>query len=141
MQAAIRATSQAVPPTPVPPTMAPAPAPTAAPTAAPQPLSEADVVSKARPWLAHIARGSATGSGIMASPDGDIVTNEHVVRGGGPYRVTLSDGRVLYADLMAQDAAADLALLRVGAATPDYARWADTGRLRRASRWWWSASP
>jgi hypothetical protein len=52
--------------------------PSDVPLGAPAPrkqLSEVDVAERARPWLVHISLASATGSGVVASTDGRIVTN------------------------------------------------------------------
>lgn len=56
-------------------------------------------------------RGS--GSGFLISPDGLLVTNHHVVTEAGKIRASLSDGRRLIAELIGEDPASDLAVLRV----------------------------
>ena len=43
------------------------------------------------------------GSGVIISPDGYIVTNNHVVDGTTDMRVTLTDRRVLNAKLVGRD--------------------------------------
>ena len=43
------------------------------------------------------------GSGVIISPDGHIVTNNHVIEGFEEYQVKLNDGRVLEADLIGSD--------------------------------------
>jgi S1-C subfamily serine protease len=57
------------------------------------------------------ARG--VGAGSIWHPDGLIVTNAHVVRGGGALEVALADGRVLPARLLARDDGRDLAALSI----------------------------
>jgi serine protease Do len=47
--------------------------------------------------------------------DGLLATNDHVVAGGQDITVTLSDGRTVPAQVVGQDAAADLAVLQVPA--------------------------
>lgn len=54
------------------------------------------------------------GAGVIWRPDGLIVTNAHVARG-GPVDVELSDGRVLAGTVAERDAARDLAAVRIGA--------------------------
>ena len=54
------------------------------------------------------------GAGVIWRPDGLIVTNAHVARG-GPVDVELSDGRVLAGTVVERDAARDLASLRIPA--------------------------
>ena len=55
----------------------------------------------------------ARGSGFIISPDGYIVTNNHVVKGATSVSVTLDDGTTLPAKVVGRDARTDLALLRV----------------------------
>jgi serine protease Do len=56
-----------------------------------------------------------TGTGFVVRSDGLIATNDHVVAGGQDITVTLSDGRTVPAQVVGQDAAADLAVLQVPA--------------------------
>ena len=56
------------------------------------------------------------GSGVIISPDGYIVTNNHVADGATTLRVKLYDGRKFDAKLIGKDAATDLALLKIDAA-------------------------
>jgi len=53
------------------------------------------------------------GSGVLISPDGLIVTNEHVIEGAAEIKVRYSDGKGDEAEVIGSDADADLALLRV----------------------------
>lgn len=53
-----------------------------------------------------------TGSGVVVSPDGLILTNNHVVAGAREMRLTLADGRSFLARLLGADADTDLAVLR-----------------------------
>jgi len=56
-----------------------------------------------------------TGTGFVVRSDGLIATNDHVVAGGQDITVTLSDGRTVPAQVVGQDAGADLAVLQVPA--------------------------
>ena len=58
---------------------------------------------------------SAYGSGVIISPDGYIVTNNHVVQDAERIQVTLNDKRVLDASLIGTDPATDLALIKIDA--------------------------
>lgn len=53
------------------------------------------------------------GSGVIISPDGYIVTNNHVVEGATDIRVTLTDKRVLPAKLIGTDPLTDLAVIKI----------------------------
>jgi S1-C subfamily serine protease len=80
-------------------------------------------VKKAAPSVVNIdvatsGRRSGTGSGFVFTPDGFIITNSHVVHDSVMIGVTLPDGREFQADLVGEDPATDLALLRISAPAP-----------------------
>ncbi|MBK6947773.1 MAG: trypsin-like peptidase domain-containing protein [Haliscomenobacter sp.] len=58
---------------------------------------------------------SASGSGVIISPDGLIATNNHVIENSGQILVTLSDKRELSAQVIGVDPSTDLALIKVDA--------------------------
>lgn len=57
----------------------------------------------------------ATGSGVIISSDGYIVTNNHVVDGADELTVTLNDNREFSARIIGTDKQTDLALIKVNA--------------------------
>ncbi len=57
----------------------------------------------------------ATGSGVIISSDGYIVTNNHVVEGADELTVTLNDNREYNAKIVGTDKQTDLALIKVNA--------------------------
>lgn len=63
-------------------------------------------------------RASTIGSGVLVSPDGYIITNNHVIAGadGGTIRVTLNDKRVFNARVVGRDPSTDLAALKIDSA-------------------------
>ncbi len=67
----------------------------------------------------------SSASGVIVRADGLVLTNEHVVKDGIAFRVSLSDGRRLPARLVGSDGATDLALLAVDA---DHLHAAELGR-------------
>jgi serine protease Do len=58
-------------------------------------------------------REDSLGSGVIVSPDGYILTNNHVVEGATDVRVTLSDKRQLKAKVIGADPKTDIAVLKV----------------------------
>lgn len=82
---------------------------------------------------ADAGRGDATnrerggaGSGVVVTPDGYVLTNEHVVQRVDEARVTFVDGRSVPAIVVGRDPATDLAVLRAQAAALPYAQLATT---------------
>jgi len=69
------------------------------------------------------------GSGIIISPDGYIVTNNHVIEGATDIRVTMTDRRVLPAKLIGADTLTDLALIKVNAGNLPSLPWGDSTGL------------
>ncbi|TCK64733.1 Do/DeqQ family serine protease [Winogradskyella wandonensis] len=56
---------------------------------------------------------AGAGSGVIISPDGHIVTNNHVIKGAAEISVTLNDNRTFLAELVGTDAENDIALLKI----------------------------
>ncbi len=54
------------------------------------------------------------GSGVILSPDGYIVTNNHVIAGADAIQVLLADGRSANASVVGTDPDTDLAVLQIG---------------------------
>lgn len=72
---------------------------------------------------------TGTGSGVILSKDGHIVTNFHVVSNAASVMVRLSDGRSFPAQLIGGDSRADLALLKIDAPNLVPAEMADSASL------------
>jgi 2-alkenal reductase len=62
--------------------------------------------------------GQASGSGVIISPDGYILTNNHVVDGYSNLQVTFRDGQTSAARLVGTDQFADIAVLKVDGKMP-----------------------
>lgn len=54
-----------------------------------------------------------TGSGVIISPDGYIITNNHVINGSQQLSITLNDNRIYKAELIGTDQKTDIALLKI----------------------------
>jgi serine protease Do len=63
---------------------------------------------------------TGAGSGILITPDGYIVTNNHVVEGAQTVTVTLNDGSVFSATIVGTDAQTDLAVVKIDASDLSY---------------------
>jgi serine protease Do len=70
------------------------------------------------------------GSGVLISPDGYIVTNNHVVDGAVQMKVTLNDRRVLNAKLVGADKLTDLAVIKIDAHDLPSLPWGNSATLR-----------
>ena len=76
------------------------------------------------------AGSSSTGTGVVLSQNGYIVTNAHVVENAVSISVQLTDNRQFYAELVASDEISDLAVLHIGADDLMPAQFGDSGSLR-----------
>ena len=74
-------------------------------------------------------RQQGEGSGVIVSPDGYIVTNDHVVDGATELTVSMSDKREMKARVIGKDAKTDIALLKVYAKDLPYARLGSLGSV------------
>lgn len=76
----------------------------------------------------YVAQGA--GSGVIASADGYIITNNHVIDGARSIKVTLRDGQTNYdAKLIGTDAENDIALIKVDADNLTPATFGDSSNL------------
>ena len=79
---------------------------------------------------AEDAKSYSTGTGVVLTSDGYIITNAHVVAGADKVQVVCSDNRVLDAALVGFDANEDLAVLKVEATDLTPAEFGDSFALR-----------
>jgi len=87
-------------------------------------------VEQVGPAVVRIDAARGGGSGVVFTPDGFILTNNHVVEAGGPITAILPDGRSIRAESIGRDAHTDLAVLRIDGANLSWGRLGDSRRLR-----------
>jgi 2-alkenal reductase len=73
--------------------------------------------------------GTASGSGVIVSGEGYIVTNNHVVDGAASLDVVFADGAESEAILIGTDPFADIAVVKVSVPVPTFAAWGDSASL------------
>lgn len=91
-----------------------------------KPASIADLVERISPAVVNIkvttANGETTsegqGSGFIISPQGEVVTNYHVIEGGDKIEVVFNNGVSFPAQIRGTDEETDLALLQIRSAQP-----------------------
>jgi serine protease Do len=77
-------------------------------------------------------REASLGSGVIVSPDGYILTNQHVVGQGTEIMVVLADKRELAARIVGVDQWTDIALLKIDATGLPTVPWGDSSSLKVA---------
>src|SRR6202012_415723 len=86
------------------------------------------------PAVVHISaegpRGRGAGSGGVFAAGGDPLTNSHVVPGAKRLSASLTDGRAFDAQLIGDDPATDLAVLRLNATGLPHAAFGSSSALR-----------
>jgi S1-C subfamily serine protease len=95
------------------------------------------VVDAVGPAVISVRRASrgrdlydGAGSGVIVSPDGYALTNNHVVRGAGRIEGVLHDGIVVGAEVVGTDPDTDLALLRLHGRAHQAAHLGDSDALK-----------
>ena len=87
------------------------------PVAAAAPESYVAVAAKVLPSVVSLGvagnGGRGSGSGVVISADGYVLTNNHVVEGAQTVRATFNDGSSATARIVGTDAASDLAVVKV----------------------------
>lgn len=73
---------------------------------------------------------ASSGSGVIISPDGYIVTNHHVIDQGSEIHLTLDDKREYEADLIGSDPTTDIALLKINATNLPFIDFGDSDSVR-----------
>lgn len=104
-------------------------------TATPSEFSRSfiNAAKRVKPAVVHVKVGTrgATGSGVIISPDGYILTNNHVASAANELTVKMADGRELRARRIGLDQAADLALIKIEGQNLPYATLGDSSKLEQ----------
>ncbi|MGW1654891.1 S1C family serine protease [Streptomyces atratus] len=83
--------------------------------------SVAGVAEAVSPMIVEVnatsTAGTSTGSGMVITSDGEVVTNNHVISGASSIKVTLSTGKTYNAKVVGTDADKDLALIKLQGAS------------------------
>ena len=97
---------------------------------APGALSLQEIYIRVLPSVVTVTASGSTGTGIIMSQDGYIITNQHVVDGAREFSVQLTDDSVLPAALVGSDSISDLAVLKIAADGLSAAEFGDSDQLR-----------
>ena len=105
-------------------------------------LSDKEIIKKVSPAVVGIecyAFGNSftpfsSGSGIIMTADGYIVTNAHVVEDAAGITVVLENGDAYAAELIGADSDTDLAVLKIEASNLTYAEFGNSDELERGDR-------
>jgi serine protease Do len=80
-------------------------------------------------FFGYTGDSTSTGSGIFISPNGYILTNNHVIEGASQYQVVYADGTQHDASLVGTDQYSDLAVLKVSDSVPSVAKLGNSDAL------------
>jgi len=75
-------------------------------------------------------RGGGQGSGVIVSPDGYVLTNNHVIDGAKTVTVTLPDKREFKGRIVGGDPKSDIAVIKIDGNQLPTIPWGDSGRLQ-----------
>lgn len=82
------------------------------------------------PLLGSDRQSHSSGSGVIISDDGYIVTNNHVIEDATNIEVVMNNNQRFYAKLVGTDANTDLALLKVKSKNLPFVRYGDSDRVQ-----------
>ena len=74
-------------------------------------------------------RGMGTGSGVIVSPEGYVVTNHHVVDGAKTVTVALLDKREFTGSIVGSDPQTDLAVIKIQGDNLPFIAWGNSSKL------------
>jgi serine protease Do len=77
-----------------------------------------------------VEQPKGSGSGVIISPQGYIITNDHVVDGYETLEVVFADGSTVSAEMIGVDSVTDLAVIKVNVGVPAVAELGDSDQLQ-----------
>ncbi|MEY3873448.1 MAG: hypothetical protein RL363_169 [Bacteroidota bacterium] len=77
-----------------------------------------------------IPEQKASGSGVLITADGYIVTNNHVVKGADEINVTLTNKKIYKAKVIGTDASSDIAVIKIEAAGLPYLVYGNSDEIK-----------
>jgi serine protease Do len=75
-------------------------------------------------------RGGGQGSGVIVTPDGYVLTNNHVIAGAKTVTVTLPDKREFKGRIVGSDPKSDIAVVKIDGTQLPTVTWGDSSRLQ-----------
>ncbi len=78
----------------------------------------------------YMPQPEGTGSGVIISDDGYIVTNNHVIEGAEKVKITLNDNKNYEAKIIGRDPSTDLALLKIKEENLPYLQYANSDEIK-----------
>ena len=75
-------------------------------------------------------RGGGQGSGVIVTPDGYVLTNNHVIAGAKTVTVTLPDKREFKGRIVGSDPKSDIAVVKIDGTQLPTVQWGDSSRLQ-----------
>ena len=75
-------------------------------------------------------RAAGAGSGVVISPDGYVVTNNHVIEGADKMTVAFADGKTYDASLVGTDKSSDIALIKIKGRSFPYLQFGNSSKIR-----------
>ncbi len=92
------------------------------------------VAERLRPAVVNLrsgrGRSEGSGSGVLFTPDGFLLTNHHVVQGNDRVRVHLGDGQEIAGRVVGADPWTDLAIVQAESGSLPHAELGDSAKLR-----------
>lgn len=94
-------------------------------------LTNKEIINRIKPSTVYIETDEGSGSGMIFTSDGYILTNAHVVSGFNSARVILAGGKTILATVSGRDKNADIALLKINSNQLPFVTFGDSSKLEQ----------